>query len=78
MELLFDKRKPTPQLARYDRVIDSFLSVHIVTWKRFLSVFQMYRRSYDVIIQPVYSRLAFTDILVFAAKLPPATKLRNP
>lgn len=68
MELLFDKRKPTPQLARYDLVIDSFLSVHIVTWKRFLSVFQMYRRSYDVIIQPVYSRLAFTDILVFAAK----------
>ena len=54
MELLFDKRKPTPQLARYDRVIDSFLSVHIVTWKRFLSVFQMYRRSYDVIINPVY------------------------
>ncbi|MDE7313201.1 MAG: hypothetical protein K2N87_16525 [Eubacterium sp.] len=68
MELLFDKRKPTPQLARYDCAADSLLSVHIVTWKRFLSVLRMYRRSYDVIIQPIYSRLAFTDLLVFAAK----------
>lgn len=68
MELLFDKRKPTPQLARYDSAVDRILTVHIVTWKRFFSVLRMYMRSYDVIIQPVYSRLAFTDILVFAAK----------
>lgn len=68
MELLFDKRKPTQQLAKYDRAVDSLLSVHIVTWRRFFSVLRMCFRSYDVIIQPVYSRLAFTDILVFAAK----------
>lgn len=68
IEMLFDERKPTPQLARYDACIDGCFSLPVVTWRRFLSVFAMSRKEYDVMIQPVYSRLAMTDILLFAAK----------
>lgn len=68
IEMVFDERKPTPELAQYDIYIDSCFSLPIVTWKRFVSIFAMCRKEYDVIIQPVYSRLALTDILLFAAK----------
>ena len=68
IEMLFDERKPTPELAQYDACLDSCLSLPIVTWKRFFSVLAMCRRTYDVILQPVYSRLAMTDVLLFAAK----------
>lgn len=68
IEMLFDERKPTPELAAYDPYIDGFFSLPIVSWRRFLSVLAMSRKEYDVIIQPVYSRLALTDTLLFAAK----------
>lgn len=68
IEMVFDDRKPTPQLARHDPWIDSYFSLPIVTWRRFWSVYTMLNKEYDIIIQPVYSRLAMTDILLFAAK----------
>lgn len=68
IEMMLDIRKPTQELVAHDKNIDRCFSVAIVTWKRFLTVFQMCRKEYDVIIQPNYSRLAFTDILIFAAR----------
>lgn len=68
IEMLIDDRKPTWELVRCDSTVDSCLALPVVTWRRFVSVLRMCRREYDVILQPVYSRLAFTDILLFAAR----------
>lgn len=66
--MLFDDTKPTYELLKSDCPADEFINIGIHGRRRFLSVFKAMRMKYDVILQPVYSRLAFTDLLLFAMR----------
>lgn len=64
--MLLDDTKPTCELIKDDKRIDEFINIGIHGRQRFLSIFKAMKMKYDVIIQPVYSRLAYTDLLIFA------------
>lgn len=66
--VILDSTKPTIQWARKCPDIDEVFCVDVRRYKRFFEVFRMASRSYDVVIQPVYGRTAFTDLLLFACR----------
>lgn len=66
--MMLDSTKPTKELAKKIPHIDQVIVVNIHNYIRFFEVFRMRRQSYDIIIQPVYGRTAFTDILLFSCR----------
>lgn len=66
--MLLDDTKPTCELSEMNCCVDEFINIGIHGRKRFLSIWKAMRMSYDIILQPVYSRLAFTDLLLFAMR----------
>lgn len=66
--LMLETEKPTQELAQILPLFDDVFSVDIHCYVRFGTIFKMRKRSFDTILQPVYSRLSFTDILIFAAR----------
>lgn len=64
--MLLDDTKPTCELSGMNCCVDEFINIGIHGRRRFLSIWKAMQMSYDVILQPVYSRLAFTDLLLFA------------
>lgn len=66
--MILDSTKPTLPWAEQCPDIDEVYYVDVRRYRRFFEVFRMTRRSYDIVIQPVYGRTAFTDLLLFACR----------
>ena len=66
--LILDSTKPTAELARRTGYFDEVLEVGIHNYTRFATILRMRRMSFDLVLQPVYTRLLFTDILLFACR----------
>lgn len=66
--LLLDSTKPTADLARRTGYFDEVQNVEIHNYTRFAGIWRMRNQSFDLAVQPVYTRLLFTDILLFACR----------
>ncbi len=66
--MLMDVELPTIELARLCPDIDEVLGVYMHHFARFIELLRMTRRSYDLVIQPIYARWVFTDLLLFACR----------
>lgn len=66
--LLLDSTKPTAELARRTGYFDQVLNVDIHNYTRFATILNMRKMRFDMAFQPVYTRLLFTDILIFACR----------
>jgi len=66
--MMLDATKPTFELAKKCPDIDEVLLVNVHRYVRFFEIFRMRKRSFDQIIQPVYGRTAFTDLLLFSSR----------
>lgn len=67
--LMLDSTKPTIQLAKkMPHLFDEVFNIDIHNYTRFFSVLKMRKMEFDLVIQPVYTRVIFTDILLFACR----------
>lgn len=67
--VMLDSIKPTLELARtMPQWFDEVFNIDIHNYTRFFEFRKMQKMEFDLVIQPAYSRVAFTDILVFACK----------
>lgn len=66
--VMLDAEKPTRELAERSPHIDEVMTVHVHRYVRFFEVFRMRRHRFDLVLQPVYGRTAFTDLLLFACR----------
>lgn len=67
--LMLDSTKPTMQLARnMPHMFDEVFNIDIHNYTRFFSVLKMRKMEFDLVIQPVYTRVIYTDILLFACR----------
>lgn len=67
--LMLDSTKPTIELAgKMPQYFDEVFNIDIHNYTRFLAIRKMKRMEFDLVVQPVYSRVLFTDILLFACR----------
>lgn len=67
--LMLDSIKPTLELAeKMPHLFDRVFNIDIHNYTRFFCVSKMKRLEFDIVIQPAYSRVPFTDVLLFACK----------
>jgi ADP-heptose:LPS heptosyltransferase len=66
--LMLDATKPTAAIAKKLPYFDEVIEIDIHKYPRFLAIFKLAHMQFDMVIQPVYSRLAFTDIYNFAVR----------
>lgn len=67
--LMLDSTKPTLELAeKMPHLFDEVFNIDIHNYTRFFSIWKMRKMEFDVVVQPVYSRVIFTDILLFACR----------
>lgn len=66
--ILLDAEKPTMLLAEQNLDIDEVITVHVHRFVRFFEIFRMRKLAFDLILQPIYGRTAFTDLLLFACR----------
>lgn len=66
--VLLDKEKPTLLLAEKIDSIDEIICVHVNRYVRFFEILRLRKMSFDAVIQPVYGRTAFTDLLLFSCR----------
>ena len=67
--LMLDSTKPTIQLAKnMPHMFDEVFNIDIHNYTRFFSVLKMRKMKFDLVIQPVYTRVIYTDILLFACR----------
>ena len=67
--LMLDSIKPTKHFAEsMPQYFDEVFNIDIHNYTRFFEFKRMMKLEFDEVIQPAYSRVAFTDILLFACK----------
>lgn len=67
--VMLDSIKPTLELVQeMPQWFDEVFNIDIHNYTRFFEFRKMQKMEFDLLIQPAYSRVAFTDILVFACK----------